>query len=199
MKEPEPLDGLIGEDLPAEERARLERVDALLRSVPGPLPQLPASLARAVDRIGLERPHPARRRLALAAVLAGAAIAAAFGFGRWTAGEEFDARAVVAMQATEEAPEAAAVIEIGERDESSGNWKLQVELSGLPTLPPGQSYHLWLAKDGQYAASCGSFNVGEGTTRVELTVAYRLREYDAWVITESGDGKPWLLEAEVRA
>ena len=199
MREPDNLHDLVGEDLSPEELARLERVDSLLRSVPGPPPELPASLTRSIDTIGLERSRPTRRRLGLAVAFAAVLAAAAFGFGRWTADEGFDARNAIAMQPTKAASEAAAVIEVGERDPDSGNWGLQLEISGLPTLAAGRSYHLWLAKDGEYAASCGYFNVGAGTTRVVLTVSYRLKDYDTWVITESGGAKdgPWLLKATV--
>jgi hypothetical protein len=201
MKEPDNLQDLVGEDLSPEELARLERVDSLLRSVPGPPHELPSSLTRSVDIIGLERSRPTRRRLGLAVAFAAVLAAAAFGFGRWTADEGFDARAVVSMQPTNAAPQAAAVIEIGERDDASGNWRMRLEVSGLPTLPGGRSYHLWLAKDGKYGASCGYFKVSSGTTQVDLTVAYSLKNYDAWVITESGGPKegPWLLRADIKA
>jgi hypothetical protein len=202
MKEPENLHDLVGDDLSPEELARLERVDSLLRSVPAPPPEVPASLTRSIDTIGLERPRPARRRLGFALAFAAVVAAAAFGFGRWTAEDGFDTRAVVAMQPTNAAPEAAAVIELGEPDESSGNWKLALEVSGLPRLPPRDYYHLWLAKDGEYGASCGTFAVGPETTRVEMTVSYRLADYDAWVITaEVGaeESPPWLLRADIKA
>jgi hypothetical protein len=199
MREPDDLQDLVGEDLSPEELARLERVDSLLRSVPAPPPELPASLTRSIDTIGLERSRPTRRRLGVAVAFAAVLAAAGFGIGHWTADNGFEARAVVAMQPTDVAPQAAAVIQLGERDEASGNWGLQLEISGLPKLPAGRSYHLWLAKNGKYSASCGYFNVGAETTRVELTVSYRLKDYDAWVITESGGPKegPWLLRATV--
>jgi hypothetical protein len=197
MKEPENLHDLIGEDVSPEELARLERVDSLLRAVPAPPPELPASLTRSIDTIGLGRSRPTRRRLGLAAAFAAVLAAAAFGFGRWTAEDGFDARAVVAMQPTNAAPEAAAVIELGGPAESSGNWGLELEVSGLPRLPPGEYYVLWLAKDGEYAGTCGTFNVGEGTTRVEMIVSYRLRDYDAWAISKHGEDTPVLLQARI--
>jgi hypothetical protein len=197
MKEPDNLHDLVGEDLSPEELARLERVDSLLRSVSGPPPELPASLTRSIDTIGLERSRPTRRRVALAVGFAAVLAAAAFGFGRWTADEGFDARAVVAMQPTDLAPQAAAVIELGGPDESSGNWGLKLEVSGLPRLPAGEYYVLWLAKDGEYAGTCGTFNVGDGTTRVEMIVSYRLRDYDAWAISKHGDDTPVLLRAQI--
>jgi hypothetical protein len=30
-----------------------------------------------------------------------------------------------------------------------------------------------------------------------MTASYRLKNYDAWVISESGDHKPWLLQAKI--
>jgi hypothetical protein len=197
MREPDNLHDLVGENLSPEEFARLERVDSLLRSVPAPPPELPASLTRSMDTIGLERSRPTRRRLGLALAFAAVLAAAAFGFGRWTAEDGFDARAVVAMQPTNAAPEAAAVIELGGPDQSSGNWGLELEVSGLPRLPAGEYYVLWLAKDGEYAGTCGTFNVGEGTTRVEMIVSYRLRDYDAWAISKHGEDTPVLLRAPI--
>lgn len=197
MKEPDNLHDLVGEDLSPEELARLERVDMLLRSVPAPPPELPASLARSIDTIGLEGPRPTRRRLGLAVVFAAVIAAAAFGFGRWTADDGFEASAVVAMQPTDVAPHAAAVIELGGPDESSGNWGLELEVSGLPRLPAGEYYVLWLVKDNEYAGTCGTFNVGEGTTRVEMIVSYRLRDYDAWAISKHGEDTPVLLRAPI--
>lgn len=203
MKEPDDLGDLIGEEISPDELVRLERVDALLRSVPAPPAEVPSTLTHAVDRIGLERPAWTRRRLALVVALAVAIAAAAFGLGRWTDDGEFQARTTFPMQATEAAPQAAAVISVGERDEESGNWGLELEISGLPKLPAGRYYHLWLAKDGKYGATCGWFNVGPGTTRVVMTVSYRLKDFDAWVLTaEGGAGDkppPWLLRAEIRA
>jgi hypothetical protein len=197
VKEPDNLHDLVGEDLSPEELARLERVDMLLRSVPAPPPELPASLARSIDTIGLEGPRPTRRRLGLAVAFAAVIAAAAFGFGRWTADDGFEASAVVAMQPTDVAPHAAAVIELGGPDESSGNWGLELEVSGLPRLPAGEYYVLWLVKDNEYAGTCGTFNVGEGTTRVEMIVSYRLRDYDAWAISKHGDDTPMLLRAPI--
>jgi hypothetical protein len=106
----------------------------------------------------------------------------------------------VAMQPTENARDAAAVIRIGERDDDSGNWQLELEITGLPPLRPGETYDLWLAKDGEYAASCGTFSVGEGETTVRMSASYRLSEYDDWVITKHGSGEedpPWLLRAPI--
>lgn len=196
MREPDNLHDLVGEDISPEELARLERVDSLLRSVPAPPLELPASLTRSIDTIGLEQARPIRRRLGLAAAFAAVLAAAFFGVGRWTADDGFDARAVVAMQPTDVAPQAAAVIQLGERDDATGNWKLRLEVDGLPELGGDGYYVLWLAKDGEYAGTCGTFRVS-GPTTVDMTASYKLGDYDAWVISESGDDAPWLLQAKI--
>ena len=196
MREPPDIRELIGDDVPDEQVDELRRVDRLLRSVPAPPPQVPARLTQAVTSLTLPTPFWSRRRLALAVALAAALAAGFFGIGRLTSDPGVDARATVPMHATEAAPEAAAVVQVGERDEKSGNWELILEVTGLPKLPGERYYTLWLEKDGEYAATCGSFNVGEGTTTVRMTVSYRLSQFDAWVVSEH-DSEPHLLRADI--
>jgi hypothetical protein len=202
LREPPDIRELIGDDVPEEQVDDLRRVDRLLRSVPAPPSQVPARLTQAVASLTLPTPFWNRRRMALAVALAAALAAGFFGIGRLTSDPGVDARATVPMHATEAAPEAAAVVQVGERDEKSGNWELILEVTGLPKLPGERYYTLWLEKDGEYAATCGSFNVGEGTTTVRMTVSYRLSQFDAWVISEHADDtgpEPHLLRADVRA
>ena len=198
MSEPTDLRDLLGENVSPEELATLRRVDALLRGVPAPPAEVPSSLTRAVAGIPRERPLWTMRRLVLSAAVAAVVAASAFGLGRWSAGEEEVTRATVTMSPTTEAPGGTAVIRIGERDDASGNWGLELDVSGLPPLGGGDYYVLWLEKDGEYAATCGTFNVGPGQTTVELTVSYRLADFDAWVISEH-DGDVPLLRAEIDA
>jgi hypothetical protein len=185
---------LVGDDLTPEEELELARVDQLLRSVPPPATEVPGTLTRAVERIGTARPLWTRRRVALSLALAAALAAVFFGAGRW-ADRGFDSRATVQMQPTEIAPQASASIRLGARDDATGNWKLQLAVDGLPRLEGDAYYVLWLAKDGKYAATCGTFNVS-GPTTVVMTASYRLTDYDAWVISEARDGAPWLLRAK---
>lgn len=191
------LRDLLGEDLTPEERAELERVDRLLHSVPPPPAEVPGSLTRAVERMATERRAWSAPRLAAAAALAAALGALFFGVGRWTSSGGSEYRAEVPMRATSSAPAAGGLIKIAERDETTGNWELQLRVSGLPRLSGGDYYVLWLAKNGKYAATCGTFNVGEGTTTVDMTVSYQLKEYDAWVISRHEEGSPWLLSARI--
>jgi Anti-sigma-K factor rskA len=200
LKEPPDIRELVGEDVPDEQLEELRRVDSLLRSVPAPPPQVPARLTQAVTALTLPAPFWTRRRTALAVALAAALAAGFFGIGRLTSDPGVEARATVPLHGTEAAPEAAAVIQVGERDEKSGNWELILEVSGLPRLPEDRYYALWLEKDGEYAAACGWFNVGEGITTVRMTVSYRLSQFDAWVISEHDeDSEPHLLRADLRA
>jgi hypothetical protein len=119
------------------------------------------------------------------------------------AGGDFEARATVQLEATDAAPGAAAVIRLSERD-ASGTWQLELTVSGLRELRPGEFYVLWLAKDGMYAGTCGSFRIDGETTTYRWDAAYRLDDYDEWVISARNPGfptdprlRPWLLHAEV--
>jgi hypothetical protein len=199
VKEPPDIRELVGDEVPASELETLRRADALLRTVPAPPSQVPPRLTQAVTALTLPAPFWSRRRLAATVALAAALSALFFGVGRWTAGSGVEPLLTVPLVATGDAPQAAAVIEVGERDEKSGNWELELEVTGLPRLSGDRYYALWLEKDGEYAATCGTFNVGEGTTRVRMTVSYRLSEYDAWVISEEDEDVPHLLRAKVRA
>jgi len=185
---------LVGDDLTPEEELELARVDALLRSVPGPATEVPGSLTRAVERIGTSTPIWTRRRILAAVALAATLAALFFGVGRW-ADRGFDARATVQMTPGKSAPSAAATIELGPRDEATSNWKMRLVVDGLPHLTDNEYYVLWLAKDGQYAGACGTFNVN-GRTTIDLTASYDLSEYDDWVISRAEPDAPWLLSAE---
>jgi Anti-sigma-K factor rskA len=199
MKEPVDLRELVGSDLPPEELEELGRVDRLLRSVPAPPHDVPASLTQAVATVPLERRPVTRRRLAVAVAFAVLIAIAAFGVGRWTA-EDFSADYTVDLQPTAEGPSAAAaVVEVGERDADSGNVELVLEVSGLPKNTGDEFYALWLEKDGEWAATCGYFSVGEGETTVRMTVSYRFRDFDAWNISLGvrPDEPPPLLAAEI--
>ena len=185
---------LVGDDLTPEEELELARVDSLLRSVPGPVTEVPGSLTHAVERIGTARPIWTRRRVFVAVALAATVAALFFGAGRWL-DRGFDARASVQMTPGTSAPNASAKIELGPRDDATGNWRMRIVVDGLPHLEGNDYYVLWLAKDGEYAGACGTFNVS-GRTTVDLTASYDLSEYDAWVITRKGSDSPWLLSAE---
>ena len=199
MREPPDLRELVDENLPPEELERLSRVDGLLRSVPAPPHDVPATLTQAVAEVPLAGRGPRRRRVAVALAFAAVLIAASFfALGHWN-GSRFVTDYTVELSPTANAPGSAAFIQVGKRDEDSRNVELLMDVSGLPRLDPGDDYALWLEKDGEWAATCGYFAVGEGTTTVRMTVSYDFRDFEAWVISTADrqEEPPPLLQAEI--
>ena len=185
---------LVGEDLAPEERERLRRAHDLLIAA-GPPPELPPSLAEPGAVEAEPTPFFNRRRNATVLVLAAALAAAAFGIGYLTGGrsdngDTFAAKNTVVMHGTPTAPAGAiASIALGDRDDA-GNWQMLVRASNLAKLKPGRYYTLWLTRKGRAVAPCGSFVVsgGDATTEARFTVAYKLKSFDGWVVTEQGRG-----------
>ena len=202
------LRALVGDDVSEEELARLRSAHDALQAVPAPPPVVPRSLDESVARVPATRVRPLTRpRLASALALAAALALGFVGLGAWLfGGSGFDAERTVAMQATASAPKAAsALIRIGAPSKEDWNYTLELDVSGLPQLPRGGYYVLWLAKGKRYAATCGTFNVGSGTTEVRMNVSYDLDAYDSWVVTAVRPGSapdgphPWLLRAPTGA
>jgi hypothetical protein len=193
MREPPDLHDLLGDDPPEDEVERLRGVDALLRRVPPPPHEIPLSLTQPA--------RVPRRRLALALVFAALVAALAFGAGRWTGSESFDEAWNAQLVPTADASGAAAIVRVGARDEETGNMELELDVSGLPPLETDEFYALWLVEDGEWAATCGYFSVGEGETTVRMTVSYDIRDFEAWAISTGhpNEHPPPLLRAEIDA
>jgi hypothetical protein len=192
-RKPPDLRELVGDDVPADELARLGRVHELLVRA-GPPPDLPGELSEAPEPGGTVAMLPKRHWRPLAALAAALALAA-FGVGWFAAsagdsdGEAFppiDFR--VPMAGTPAAPRAVASIAVAEKDEA-GNWPLAMTIRGLPA---NASYELWLTKKGKLAALCGPFRT-DGDSVAYLNAPYRLRQYDGWVVTRVGE-KRFLLK-----
>jgi hypothetical protein len=193
-REPE-FHELVGQDLPAEEEARLRRAHDLLVAA-GPVPELP---------LGLEEPsvseHPTRReenvyellpRRRVGAALALAAAIALIAFvGGYVAGfrhNGFSAQYSVPMHGVSGLAAASAKIRIGQRD-SNGNWALRLEARGLPKLKRGY-YEMFLTR-GKQMFTCGTFaGGGAATIKVRLTIPYQLRRGDGWIVTKELPGQP---------
>ena len=181
----------MGDDLTPEERARLERVHELLVAA-GPPPELPPALA---EPPGESRPSPIglpRRRagamLALAAAIALIAFVGGFVAGKHGVGAGSATRFSLTMHGTAAAQNASAKIDIGEVD-SSGNWPLRVVIHGLPRLPKGSYYEMFLTNHGKRLAACGIFTVAGNPSTVHLTMPPTLRrEYDGWIVTRESPG-----------
>jgi hypothetical protein len=191
----------LTEDLSPEERRRLRRVHELLLETGRPA-ELPASLRRPprMDR----RPglRPGWRPLAIAFAGALAIVVASFTLG-YRIGDDsfdFDHDFSVEMRGAEAAPNASATLEIADRDEA-GNWPMVLKVRGLPELPAGGRYLLYLTKNGQPRASCGSFRVHAGTTTAPLSAPYRFDLYDGWVVRADLPGRvdtrPYLVSEEL--
>lgn len=171
---------LVGEEVPAEERARLLRAhEALLAA--GPPPGLPPSLAAPRVR---RQSRTGRRAaaLALAAALSLTAFGAGYAVAERRAPEGFETDFVVEMHgATSDSPVVASLT-VGVKDDD-GNWPMRMTVTGLEALPAGERYELVLTRNGRPAASCGTFVVENDQTVVYLNAPYRLRRYDGWAIT----------------
>ena len=187
---------IVDKDIAPEELARLQRAHDLLIAAGAP-PELPPSLAEPGAVEAEEEPTPFfnRRRNATVLVLAAALAVLAFGIGYLTGGkndnnESFAAKKTIVMHGTPTAPAGAiASIALGDRDDA-GNWQMLVRASNLAKLRPGRYYTLWLTRNGRAIAPCGSFVVsgGDATTEARFTVAYKLKSFDGWVVTEQGRG-----------
>jgi hypothetical protein len=187
-KRPPDFRDLVGEDLPPEERARLERVHELLVAA-GPPPELPPELVEPdLDaREASVVPFLPRRRAGLMLGIAAAIALVAF-VGGFVAGREtgsFAEQFRVPMHGTKQAANASATIYVGELDEA-GNWPLKLVVHGLKPLPKGEYYEMFLTRHGRRAGSCGKFRVARGADTVRLNAPFSLRGVTGWIVTIEG-------------
>ena len=181
MTRPPDLRELIGD----EGDERLVRVHELLVAAGPPPDEAPV----------LRVPRPRRRwaELAVAAALVCAALLIGFVVGDRS--DDFEPAHTIAMHGVAPAAAASAELAIAEPDES-GNIPLEMRVEGLPPLPRGGWYELYLAKEGVIGASCGTFVTAGNATTVRLSVGYDLAAwrkagvYDGWVVTAREPGKP---------
>jgi len=173
---------LVGEDLPEEERARLERVHELLVAA-GPPPELtPALVDPDLQPRESNVEFLPRRR---AGFMLG--IAAAIGVLAGRAKDPFSTVFTVPMHGTAAARSSSATIDIGKADEA-GNWPLKLVVHGLKPLPKGQYYEMFLTNGHKPSASCGTFRVTSTGDTVRLNAPYNLRRFDGWVVTRERPG-----------
>lgn len=185
------FDDLVAADDP--ERARLLGVHDLLVAAGAP-PELPPSLETAPAE-----PHGTagflhRRRYTTGAAIAIAAIVL-FGIGYAVGGRDAPASPVQTIAMSGPAGASASIALLAK--DTAGNWPMTLEVAGLPALPEGETYTLWLTRDGALSESCGSFVVASGTTKVPLNAPYRLKQFDDWVIVRTGSTRPLLRSGKV--
>jgi hypothetical protein len=192
MSGPPDFRELVGEDVPGAERERLRRVHDLLVAA-GPPPELSPALEHPPE-VGGRVVALARRRRGAVLLLAAAIAAAVFGVGFLTGavthgGGNESTGLPISMHGTRAAPNALASIRF-EKEDAAGNWPMRLTVQGLPKLPAGGYYELYLTRHGHAAASCGTFNVHGGRTVVSLNAPYKLKSFDGWVVTRHLPGRP---------
>ena len=146
----------------------------MLRSVPAPPHDVPASLTQAVAAVPLERRRPTRRRFAVAVAFAASSLPRSRSASAAGRADDFTADYAVDFAPTARLQEPPRSSRSGSAIPDSGNVELVLEVSGLPKVADDEFYALWLEKDGEWAATCGYFSVGEGETTVRMTVSYQL-------------------------
>jgi hypothetical protein len=190
-RHPPSFDDLVDPGDP--DRARLLAAHELLAAAGAP-PELPPSLGEApAEPSSSVIEFPRRRYTAIAAVAVAATVLFGVGFAIGNRNSPDKAVQTIAMKGL---GGATASIDLLPADEA-GNWPMRLQISGLPALPRGKTYTLWLRKDGKLAESCGAFVVASGTTKVPLNAPYRLKKFDDWVIVRTGDTTPLLRSATI--
>ena len=185
------FDDLVAADDP--ERARLLGVHDLLVAAGAP-PELPPSLETAPAEPHRTAGFLHRRRYTTGAAIAIAAIVL-FGIGYAVGGRNAPASPVQTIAMSGPAGASASIALLAK--DTAGNWPMTLEVAGLPALPEGETYTLWLTRDGALSESCGSFVVAAGTTKVPLNAPYRLKQFDDWVIVRTGSTRPLLRSGKV--
>jgi hypothetical protein len=185
-----------------EERERLRRVHELLLAA-GPPPELSPDLALVPKPE--QKPAPTRRtrrRLALGGALAAALVVATFGIGYLAGNDDSEESAMPVNRtiALTGSSGASATVDLGFKG-ADGNWPMIVTVRGLRPLQGGDYYTLSLTREGKPIVTCGTFNVGSGETRFQLTAAYDLKRFDGWIVTlwdaQTHEEKPVLRTARV--
>lgn len=185
------FDELYGPAASPEERERLKSTHEQLVAAGAP-PELPPGL----QPISTEsRILPRRRRFALLALAAALGIAV-FGVG-YLVGDQDDGRhprRVFAMAGTNAAPTARGSLAMYAAD-IAGNLAIELTIRGLPELPQGDTYELWLTKNGEPVARSGSFVVEDDETAVvPLNSPWQPTDLHGWAVMRHGS-KEALLQS----
>jgi hypothetical protein len=178
--------------MPGRERELVRRThEALLAA--GPLPELPSALRHPppvnVRRLRPPKGVPSHRRILATAAAALAVTVAAAGYLA-TGHRTRPARGLVALRATAAAPDARAILRIGVGDRA-GNTAIRMRVRGLPALPAGSYYEMYLTDKRRIVGACGTFKTDGGAISIDVNVPYALGEYSGWLIrSEHAGGRP---------
>ena len=193
MTRPPDFEDLVDADLEPAERERLRRMHDLLVAA-GPPPELTPefeagpTLAMTLGRSSRRRVQ--RRGALLAAAVVVLLLAFLAGYIAGNGGNNGLANGrLLKLKGTNAAPAALASLRLQPVD-ASGNWPMRLSVRGLPKLPPKSYYEVFLVRDGEIYAPCGTFVVksADSTVSVYLNAPYRLRQGDSWVVTKQLPG-----------
>lgn len=186
------FDELIGADVAGEERARLLGVHELLVQA-GPPPELPAGLQderRAGEVRPLRRNGVPRRVALLAAALIVLGLTFSLGFATGTQqASSAHLYEQLALKGTTAAPRARATLDVSKA--VGGNWPMTLSVRGLPRVAAPTYYVVWLVRNGQPLAPCGSFVVSKASSSLtlQLNAPYALKTGDTWIVTRQRYGR----------
>ena len=186
---PPDFDELVGSDLDGPERDRLRKVHELLVAA-GPPPDVSSLPTPAIEAAPAAKPSRRRRRGLVLAFAAVAGMVAAFSIGlAVAAGDDSSPERVIAMSGP---GGATASLEVYDIDEA-GNWPMRFDVADLPPAASGRLYELWLTRNGDPAAFCGSFRTDEsGRAVVPMNAPWRFDDFDGWIVVEQGSETPLL-------
>jgi hypothetical protein len=173
------------ERLPAGEQEQLRRMHELLVAA-GPPAELPAALAHAPvpprEAEVARFPSLTRRRIAGALAIAATLIVASF-VGGYAIGNNGSGSGTTVRTVAMTGVNSTGSLAVGARDEA-GNWPIDFEVSGLPTLTEKYAYYeLLLVRHGKPDLPCGGFRVSDGTTTVHFSVPYKIKSSSSWIVT----------------
>lgn len=178
---------LVGDDVSAEERARLKRAHDMLVAA-GPPPELTPALETPPEP-GASVSWLPRRRRGAALVLAAALAVSAFAAGFLIGDRSEDSGALAGFEAEQtvvlgESGSTVAVVGLGAAD-TNGNFPMVVTVEGLEHQPAGDYYTLFMLRKGKPVAVCGTFNVaGAEATTIRFTTGYDFERYDGLMLAE---------------
>jgi Anti-sigma-K factor rskA len=190
------LDELIGAEETGAERQRLQHVHELILQA-GPPPEISPELAAAptlATTLGRKRRAVKPRAMMLLAAALAVAIVFLAGYivankGGGTASTTRNKPVEeLALKGTSAAPGAQAALQVWHS--RNGNWPMTLNVEGLPKLPAGSEYEVYLVRNGRPWGSCGTFRVisSRDTVTVTLNAPYSLRPGDSWVVTRARPG-----------
>ncbi|HJQ74250.1 MAG TPA: anti-sigma factor [Gaiellaceae bacterium] len=189
------FDDLVGTETRGDERERLRGAHDLLLQA-GPPPELTPRLENAPDFgvVPLHRRRP-RKRPVLLLLAATVSVAAVFAAGYGVANQRDSGSssasqpvAQLSLRGTALAPQARATLDVWRSQR--GNWPMTLSVAGLPKLPQGTYYEVYLVRGGKPWGSCGSFRItgSSGAVTLRLNAPYSLRPGDSWIVTRAPFG-----------